>query len=63
MKRNTSFARAIISNYEGSPQMQKIELKRQKKNFSISQAINDYNNKKAKARTFFYSNNKNHLII
>jgi hypothetical protein len=60
MKRNTSFARAIISNYEGSPQMQKIELKRQKKNFSISQAINDYNNKKAKERTFFYSNNKNH---
>ena len=31
MKRNTSFARNLISNYEGSPQIQKIELKRQKK--------------------------------
>ena len=31
MKRNTSFARTIISNYEGTPQIQKIELKRQKK--------------------------------
>ena len=32
MKRNTSFARTILSNYEGSPQLQKIELKRQKNN-------------------------------
>ena len=60
MKRNPSFARTIISNYEGSPQVQKIELKRQKKNFSISQAIIDYNNQKAKERSFIYQNNKNH---
>lgn len=38
MKRNTSFARNLISNYEGSPQIQKIELKRQKKNFALGQA-------------------------
>lgn len=61
MKRNTSFARTIISNYEGTPQIQKIELKRQKKNFSISQAIDDYNLKKARDRSLlFNSNNKNH---
>ena len=60
MKRNTSFARTIISNYEGSPQVQKIELKRQKKNFSISQAINDYNLQKAKERSFLYNHSKNH---
>ena len=36
MKRNTSFARNIIANCEGTPQLQKIELKRQKKNYSIS---------------------------
>jgi hypothetical protein len=57
MKRNPSFARTIISKYEGTPQIQKIELKRQKKNFSISQAINDYNLKKAKERSFYYNNN------
>ena len=34
MKRNTSFARNIIANCEGTPQLQKIELKRQKKNYS-----------------------------
>ena len=33
MKRNSSFVRTLISNYEGSPQIQKIELKRQKKKF------------------------------
>ena len=50
MKRNTSFARSILSNCEGTPQLQKIELKRQKNNYSISQAIMDYNMKKAKQR-------------
>ena len=48
MKRNTSFARNLISNYEGSPQIQKIELKRQKKNFALGQAIDDYNLKNKK---------------
>ena len=48
MKRNTSFARQILSNCEGSPQLQKIELKRQKNNYSISQAIMDYNIRKAR---------------
>ena len=48
MKRNTSFARTILSNYEGSPQLQKLELKRQKNNYSISQAIMDYNIRKAR---------------
>ena len=52
MKRNTSFARALIANYEGSPQLQKIELKRQKKNFHISQEITEYNLKKARQRSF-----------
>ncbi len=52
MKRNTSFARNLISNYEGSPQTQKIELKRQKKNFALGQAIDDYNLKKGRQHSF-----------
>ena len=48
MKRNTSFAKSILSNCEGTPQLQKIELKRQKNNYSISQAIMDYNIRKAR---------------
>ena len=52
MKRNTSFARNLISNYEGSPQIQKIELKRQKKNFALGQAIDDYNLKKGRQHSF-----------
>ena len=52
MKRNTSFARNLISNYEGSPQVQKIELKRQKKNFALGQAIDDYNLKKGRQHSF-----------
>ena len=52
MKRNTSFARNIISNCEGSPQLQKIELKRQKKNFALGQAIDDYNLKKRRQHSF-----------
>ena len=55
MKRNSSFVRTLISNYEGSPQMQKIELKRQKKNFALGQAIDDYNLKKGRQNSF-YSN-------
>ena len=52
MKRNTSFARNIISNCEGSPQLQRIELKRQKKNFALGQAIDDYNLKKGRQHSF-----------
>ena len=52
MKRNTSFARNIISNCEGSPQLQKIELKRKKKNFALGQAIDDYNLKKGRQHSF-----------
>ena len=57
MKRNSSFANNILSNFDGTPQMQKIELKRQKNNFSISQAINDYNLKKARQSSSFSLNN------
>ena len=60
MKRNTSFARTILSNYEGSPQLQKLELKRQKNNYSISQAILDYNTKKARLRDSEYYTTSNH---
>ena len=52
MKRTTSFARNIISNCEGSPHLQKIELKRQKKNFVLGQAIDDYNLKKRRQHSF-----------
>ena len=57
MKRNSSFASNILSNFDGSPQVQKIELKKQKKNFSISQAINDYNLKKSRQRLSSYNIN------
>ena len=57
MKRNSSFASNILSKYDGTPQVQKIELKRQKKNFSISQAINDYNLKKSRQRLSSYNIN------
>ena len=60
MKRNTSFARSLLSNYEGTPQLQKIELKRQKNNYSISQAINDYNIKKGRIRISERMNSSNH---
>ena len=58
-KRNSSFANNILSNFDGTPLVQKIELKRQKNNFSIGQAINDYNLKKAKQRVSFNSMNNN----
>ena len=57
MKRNTSFAQNLISNFEANPQLQKIELKRQKKNLTISQAINYYNLKKARQHSSINSNN------
>ena len=60
MKRNTSFAKSILSNYEGTPQLQKIELKRQKNNYSISQAIMDYNLKKGRIRISERNNNSNY---
>ena len=62
MKRNTSFARNLISNYEGSPQLQKIELKRQKKNFELGQAIDDYNLKKGRQYSFHYNNSSSNIL-
>ena len=56
MKRNTSFAQNLISNFEANPQLQKIELKRQKKNLTISQAINYYNLKKVRQHSSVSSN-------
>jgi hypothetical protein len=48
--KNFSFAKQIISNYEGTPTIQKMELKKQKNEFSISQAINEYNRRKTHER-------------
>ena len=48
--KNNSFVNKIISNYEGSPIVQKMELTKQKKEFSISQAINEYNTRKTHER-------------
>ena len=50
MVKNYSFADKIILNYEGTPMAQKMELTKQKKEFSISQAINEYNNRKSRDR-------------
>ena len=50
MPKNNSFARQLISNYEGTPVIQKMELKKQKNEFSISQAINEYNSRKSRER-------------
>ena len=50
MPKNGSFVNKIISNYEASPTLQKMELTKQKKEFSISQAINEYNNRKTHER-------------
>ena len=50
MQKNGSFVNKIISNCEASPIVQKMELNKQKKEFSISQAINEYNNRKTHER-------------
>ena len=50
MPKNSSFAKQIISNYEATPILQKMELKKQKNEFSISQAINEYNSRKSRER-------------
>ena len=74
MPKNNSFVNKIISNYEASPTVQRMELTKQKKEFSISQAINEYNNRKNHERIsiktttnknpqitgILYSNNKNY---
>ena len=61
--KNCSFVNKIISNYEASPTVQKMELTKQKKEFSISQAINEYNNRKTHERISIKStNNKNTQI-
>ena len=50
MPKNNSFAKQIISTYEATPIIQKMELKKQKNEFSISQAINEYNSRKSRER-------------
>ena len=50
MPKSNSFAKQIISNYEATPIIQRMELKKQKNDFSISQAINEYNNRKSRER-------------
>ena len=77
MTKNCSFVNKIISNYEASPTVQKMELTKQKKEFSISQAINEYNNnrktherisirgtntKNTQITGVLYSNSKNNKI-
>ena len=74
MNKNYSFVNKIISNYEATPIVQKMELTKQKKEFSISQAINEYNNRKAHERVslkqtknsqitgILYSKNQNNRI-
>ena len=48
--KNSSFAKQLISNYEATPVLQRMELKKQKNEFSISQAINEYNSRKSRER-------------
>ena len=63
MNKNCSFVNKIISNYEGSPIVQKMELTKQKKEFSISQAINEYNTRKTQERkSLRQTNNKSPQI-
>ena len=50
MPKNNSFAKQIISNYEPTPMIQRMELKKQKNEFSISKAINEYNSIKSRER-------------
>ena len=45
--KNNSFTKNIIQNYEPTPTVQKMELKKQKNEFNISRAINQYNNNKS----------------
>ena len=44
---NNSFSKNIIKNYDPTPAVEKMELKKQKNEFNISQAINHYNNNKS----------------
>ena len=46
----TNFSNSIMGAYEATPSLQKIELKRQKNEFNISQAINHYNSTKTKSK-------------
>ena len=55
MPKNNSFAKQIISNYEATPILQKMELNKQKNEFSISKAINEYNRRKIQDKAAFKS--------
>ena len=59
MNKNISFVNKLISNYEATPKYQKMELTKQKKEFSISQAINEYNNRKTHERISIRHTNYN----
>ena len=48
--RNVSFAKQVLNNCEATLTVQKMEIKRQKNEINISQAINDYNNRKSRER-------------
>ena len=48
---NNSFSKNIINNYDPTPSFEKMELKKQKNEFNISQAINQYNNNKSFQRS------------
>ena len=48
---NNNFSKNIIKNYEPNPSVEKMELKKQKNEFNISQAINNYNNTKSFQRS------------
>ena len=54
-RNNSNFTKNIIQNYEPTPVVQKMELKKQKNDINISQAINQYNNNKS----FQRKNNEN----
>jgi len=45
---STNFSQNLINTYEATPSLLKMELKRQKNEFHISQAVNHYNNTKSK---------------
>ena len=63
--KNNNFTKNLIRNYEPTPIVQKMELNRQKNEFNISQAINQYNNtksfQKSKSPEIENNNDKNNF--
>ena len=56
-KIKNNFAKNLIRNYEPTPLVQRMELKKQKQEFCISQAISEYNNQRNRERLSSYNNN------